>query len=162
MSWKFGEILCKGLVCGTPIIYKTQKSEKVLPWKQLLIDTSVLDFLVISISWKFHWNSCMGLVCGTPTSFHARRCRRHRRRPDGTGYDYNPSLGLKTDLNFLSKIGVSNQPDIKMGSSSVHPNHTGLCWNLNLDRRLGMTLSIPPRLFHMPLSIRPNSMELPL
>ena len=85
-----------GLVCGTPARYKTQKSEKALPWKHVLMD--IPQNLISSRSFsgkhflKILLKSLHGFGLWNTRKLCARRRRRHRRRPDGAGHDYNPSL----------------------------------------------------------------------
>ena len=71
MYWNFGTNLCKGFVCGTPTRYETPKSEKVLPWKQLLMVTpqNLINSISFSgkMSWKFDVNHYFGFGCKTPT-----------------------------------------------------------------------------------------------
>ena len=65
---------------------ETQKCEKVSPWEQLLMDPPQNLISSGSLSGK----DVIKFVVNCSVGF-ALRYRRHR-CPDGTGYEYNPSL----------------------------------------------------------------------
>ena len=87
----FAENLCKGLVCGTPTRYKTQKRDKALPWKQLLMDTPQNLISSRSFSDKHFLKIWLKSLHGFGLWNTRKLCapRRHQHRcPDGAGHDY--------------------------------------------------------------------------